>query len=120
MGRAGVEALVDRCCTHCHALVTGIGALPNAMMVSEPTLNQELVRFFRDCRDEEPQVSDSFTDEVFEKINATGEELFSGTTWQGRRAMRVSVVNWRTSETDVVRTIATVAKALGDQTCEIN
>lgn len=78
MGRAGVEALIDRCCAHCHALVTGIGSLPNAMVVSEPTLNQGLVSFYCNHRDEDLRVSDTFTDEVNEKINATGEAFFPG------------------------------------------
>ena len=43
---------------------------------------------------------------------ATGEAFFSGTTWRGKRAMRVSVVNWRTTEEDVRRTVAAVASVL--------
>jgi len=45
-------------------------------------------------------------------INDTGEAFFSGTTWQGRRAMRVSVVNWRTTEDDVRRAIAATTDVL--------
>ena len=48
---------------------------------------------------------DAFTDETIQKINTTGEAFFSGTTWRGQRAMRVSVVNWRTDSRDVARTI---------------
>ena len=36
----------------------------------------------------------------------------SGTTWRGRAAMRISVVNWRTDDDDVERTIAALAEAL--------
>jgi hypothetical protein len=45
-------------------------------------------------------------------VNASGEAYFSGTLWQGRRAMRISVCNWRTTENDVQRAIAAVAAAL--------
>ena len=45
------------------------------------------------------------TDEVIARINRSGDAMFGGVTWNGRRAMRVSVVNWRTSSTDVDRTI---------------
>lgn len=33
-------------------------------------------------------------------------------SWKGKRALRVSVVNWRTTSDDVNRTIAAVAAAL--------
>lgn len=59
-----------------------------------------------------PEENDAFTDEIIDKINATGEAFFSGTTWRGRRAMRVSVVNWRTSENDVDRAVAAARAAL--------
>ena len=47
LGREGVERLVDRSCDHCHALVSGLGALPGVVVVAAPTLNQGLVRFTR-------------------------------------------------------------------------
>ena len=36
----------------------------------------------------------------------------SGTTWNGRAAMRISVVGFRTSVEDVDRTLAAVAEAM--------
>ena len=36
----------------------------------------------------------------------------SGTIWDGRTAIRLSVSNWRTSETDIERTIAAFEAAL--------
>jgi glutamate/tyrosine decarboxylase-like PLP-dependent enzyme len=48
MGREGVEAMIDRCCAHCEALVSGIGALPGAQILHPARLNQGLVRFQRD------------------------------------------------------------------------
>jgi glutamate/tyrosine decarboxylase-like PLP-dependent enzyme len=113
LGRSGLEALVDRCCAHCHAIVSGIGALDGAEVVWEPSLNQGLVRFL----DRRPGASeadhDGRTDAVIAAINATGEAFFSGTTWRGRRAMRVSVVNWRTTEQDVARAIAAARGVIG-------
>jgi hypothetical protein len=35
----------------------------------------------------------------------------SGTLWEGRRAIRISVSNWSTSEEDVDRTLAAFAAA---------
>ncbi len=112
MGRQGVEAMIDRCCAHCEALVAGIGALPGAQVLHPATLNQGLVRFRRDGNT--PEQDDAYTDETIRRINATGEAFFSGTTWRERRAMRVSVVNWRTGAGDVDRAIAAVGSVLAE------
>jgi glutamate/tyrosine decarboxylase-like PLP-dependent enzyme len=66
--------------------------------------------------DKHPQATaaahDAKTDRMIEAINREGSAFFSGTTWQGRRAMRVSVVNWRTTNEDVERTVRAVAQVL--------
>lgn len=112
LGRTGLEDLIDRTCAHASAIVSGIGALDGAEALWPPHLNQGLVRF----PDPRPNATaadhDARTDRVIAAINATGEAFFSGTTWRGRRAMRVSVVNWRTSDREVQRTIAAVANVL--------
>ncbi len=113
LGRSGVSALVERCCRHAHSLVSEIGSLPGAEVVSEPVINQGLVRFL----DPRPGASDGDhdrrTEEVISAILASGEAFFGGTTWRGQRAMRVSVSNWQTSEADVRRVVSAVAKVLG-------
>jgi len=106
LGREGLEALVDRSCEHCRAIVTGIGGLKGAEALWVSALNQGLVRFRDPRAGATEEDHDQYTDRVIAGINATGEAFFSGTTWRGRRAMRVSVVNWRTSERDVSRAIA--------------
>lgn len=105
LGKEGVESLVDRCSLHCHALVTGIASLPGAEMLWEPQLNQGLVRFRGTGVHATEQDHDAQTDSVIAAVNESGDAFFSGTTWKGKRAMRVSVVNWRTNENDVQRTI---------------
>ena len=115
LGRVGIADLVERCCRHAHSLVTRIGALRGAEMVWEPVINQGLVRFL----DLKPEATDADhdrrTDQVIAAIVATGEAFFGGTTWRGRRAMRVSVSNWLTSEQDVERTVAAAAASLRAQ-----
>ncbi|HSZ51125.1 MAG TPA: pyridoxal-dependent decarboxylase [Caulobacteraceae bacterium] len=111
LGRDGLADLIERCCAHARGLAHGIAALPGAELVAAPTLNQGLVRFPAPspatARDH-----DLRTDAVIAAINATGEAFFSGTTWQGRRAMRISVCNWRTSDADVARTLKAVDSVL--------
>jgi len=116
LGRNGIAALVERCCKHAHSLVTLIGKQRDAEILWEPRINQGLVRFL----DVKPNASgedhDRRTDEVIAAIVATGEAFFGGTTWHGRRAMRVSVCNWQTSDEDVQGSVSAVAKVLRETT----
>jgi hypothetical protein len=54
---------------------------------------------------------DESTDAVVAAVQESGEAWMGGTVWDGRRAIRVSVSNWQTSEDDVARTLAAVASA---------
>ena len=108
LGRNGVAALVERCCEHAAAIVDGIGRLPGVEVLWRPVINQGLVRFL----DPKGHDHDRQTDRVIAAIAQTGEAFFTGTTWRGQRAMRVSVSNWQTSADDVRRTVQAVEKAL--------
>jgi glutamate/tyrosine decarboxylase-like PLP-dependent enzyme len=112
LGREGVAALVERCCRHAETLVIRIGALDGAEMLWRPRINQGLVRFLDPANGAEEAEHDAYTDRVIAAILATGEALFSGTTWRGKRAMRVSVSNWQTSGEDVERVVRCVAGVL--------
>jgi glutamate/tyrosine decarboxylase-like PLP-dependent enzyme len=107
LGRQGVAEIIDRCCRCARRLVAEIGALPGAEVLAEPVLNQGLVRFLDPAGDH-----DGRTEQVIRRIQAAGVAWFGPTTWHGRRAMRISVVNWRTSDGDVDRTVASVRAAL--------
>ena len=55
---------------------------------------------------------DEATDAVVAAVQASGEAWMGGTTWDGRRAIRISVSSWQTSEDDVERTLAAFSAAL--------
>ena len=116
LGRQGIANLIERTCDHAHALVTRIGSLEGAEVVWEPQINQGLVRFLAPKKDPRkaasPAEDDAFTDRIIAEILASGEAFFTGTTWHGRRAMRVSVCNWQTSTHDVDRVVACVDRIL--------
>jgi glutamate/tyrosine decarboxylase-like PLP-dependent enzyme len=112
LGKTGVAELIERCCKHAHALVTRIGNLPGAEVVWEPVLNQGLLRFLDTNPGASEEDRDRRTNEVIAAIVTKGEVFFGGTTWRGRRAMRVSVCNWRTTEEDVNRAVASIAQVL--------
>jgi glutamate/tyrosine decarboxylase-like PLP-dependent enzyme len=114
LGRDGLTSLVDRSVDLCARLVDGIGALPGVEILWRPTINQGLVRFLAQQPGAAPEDHDARTDEVIARINRSGEAMFGGVIWKNRRAMRVSVVNWRTTPADVDRTVAAVARAIDD------
>jgi hypothetical protein len=44
-------------------------------------------------------------------VQESGEAWMSGTRWDERAAIRISVSNWRTSDDDVDRTVAAFTRA---------
>jgi len=112
LGRDGIAELIDRCCAMAKALVGGIAQLPGAELVWLPTLNQGLLRFPDPAPSATDADHDRHTDAMIARINASGEAFFGGTTWGGKRCMRVSVCGWQTQESDVERAIAAVRLAL--------
>ncbi|HTB09998.1 MAG TPA: aminotransferase class V-fold PLP-dependent enzyme [Bryobacteraceae bacterium] len=108
LGRNGVAAMIDRCCDHALDLVDGLGCLPGVEVLWRPSINQGLVRFL----DPNGADHDRRTDQVIGSVQQRGEAFFTGTTWRGMRAMRISVCNWQTGEADVRRTVNAVASVL--------
>ncbi len=111
LGRAGIAALVERCCAHATRLVDGIGRLPGAEIMASPTINQGLVRFRSPGGDH-----DSATDAVIRRIQALGVAWFGGAEWRGMRVMRISVCNWRTTDDDIDAALASVSQAVAEVT----
>jgi glutamate/tyrosine decarboxylase-like PLP-dependent enzyme len=107
LGRSGIAQIIDDCCDHARRLTAGIGALPGAEVLREPQINQGLVRFTDPGGDH-----DSRTDRLIARIQQDGHAWFGATTFNGIRAMRISVVNHRTTGRDIEQAIAAVRDAL--------
>ena len=112
LGREGIASLVERTCSHARALVAGLGELPRTDVLVRPVFNQGLVRFRSGKPGATAADDDACTDDVIGRVNASGEAFFGGVTWNGRRAMRISVCNWRTTTDDISRTLRAVRHAL--------
>jgi glutamate/tyrosine decarboxylase-like PLP-dependent enzyme len=112
LGRAGIADLIDRSCEHAAALAAGISGLDGAELIAAPTLNQALVRFRSSKPDATEDDHDARTAAVIDAINSEGTAFFSQTLWRGRRAMRISVINWRTDSGHVDATVAAVSRVL--------
>ncbi len=109
LGREGVREMVERNCQCAAAIVEGLSKMPGVEVLARPVINQGLVAFL----DPQGHVSDEWNEKVIAEIAKEGTSFFSGTTWKGRRAMRISVSNWQTSLEDVQRTLAGIERALG-------
>ncbi|WP_084965121.1 pyridoxal phosphate-dependent decarboxylase family protein [Thermoactinospora rubra] len=99
LGRDGVAALVGRCCALARRFAGGLTSA-GFEVANEVVLNQVLVGFGDDAR----------TDRVVAAVQADGTCWAGGTTWRGRRLMRISVSNATTTEADVDRSVAAITR----------
>ena len=102
LGRSGIAAMVERCCDHATRFAELLGAEPGVEILNEVVLNQVLVRFGDD---------DEVTRATIASVQEDGTCWLSGTVWQGKAAMRISVCNWRTTTDDVERSAAAILAA---------
>jgi glutamate/tyrosine decarboxylase-like PLP-dependent enzyme len=102
LGREGIVSMVERCCDHASRFADLLGAEPGIEILNEVVLNQVLVRFGDD---------DELTRATIAGVQEDGTCWLSGTVWQGKAAMRISVSSWRTSDDDVERSAAAILEA---------
>ena len=99
LGRAGLADLVDRTCRYAERFATGLREAGYEIL-NDVVLNQLLVSFG----------DDETTNRVIEGIQVDGTCWCGGTVWQGRTAMRISVISWATTEEDVERSLAAMLR----------
>jgi glutamate/tyrosine decarboxylase-like PLP-dependent enzyme len=107
LGRSGVAELVDRCCAHAERFAARLGDAPGVELLNEVVLNQVLLRF----PGEDEAAGDARTSEVIRRVQEDGTCWTGPTRWQGATAMRLSIVNWATTEADVERSAAAILAA---------
>jgi glutamate/tyrosine decarboxylase-like PLP-dependent enzyme len=95
---------VERTCAHAQAFAEGIATVPGCEVLNDVVVNQVLFRF----------PDDTTTDGVLHRVLASGEAWLSGTTVDGRRAIRLSVSNWQTSDADIARALDAFRTAARD------
>jgi glutamate/tyrosine decarboxylase-like PLP-dependent enzyme len=97
LGRRGVADLVERSCRLARRVADGMRECGYAVL-NDVVLNQVAVDFGDPDR----------TDAVIAAVQREGTCWCGPTTWHGRRAMRVSVSGWCTTEEDIDRSIAAI------------
>jgi glutamate/tyrosine decarboxylase-like PLP-dependent enzyme len=90
LGRSGLSDLIERTCRHALRFADGLRDA-GFVILNEVVLNQVLVAFGDDDR----------TLAVIRGVQEDGTCWCGGTTWRGRRAMRISVSSWATTDGDV-------------------
>jgi glutamate/tyrosine decarboxylase-like PLP-dependent enzyme len=105
LGRDGLADLVERCCALARRFAEQLGAVEGVSIANDVVLNQVLVGFGDDGR----------TDRVIEGIQRDGTCWMGGTTWRGRRLMRISVSNWTTTEADADRSVDAIVRVLASE-----
>jgi len=100
LGRAGVAALVERCCAHATAFARALAAA-GCTIHNDVVLNQVVVGFGDAER----------TRRVIAAIQDDGTLWCGPTVWQGHTAARLSVSSWATTEADVTKSIAAIVAA---------
>jgi glutamate/tyrosine decarboxylase-like PLP-dependent enzyme len=98
LGREGIAEIVERCCALARRFADTLAA-DGVAVLNDVVLNQVLVRFGDD---------DELTRRIVRAVQNEGTCWMSGTTWQGKAAMRISVSNWTTDEDDIDRSAAAV------------
>ncbi|MDH3302997.1 MAG: pyridoxal-dependent decarboxylase [Acidimicrobiia bacterium] len=94
LGRNGVAELVDRCCDLAARFAARLDEA-GATILAPVVLNQVLVSFGPGA------AGDATTDAVIDAVARSGRTWMGGTTWQGRRAMRISVSDIASDEAAV-------------------
>ena len=89
-GRSGIADIVDTCCDLAQEFAALLEA-EGARLLAPVVLNQALVHFD----------DDATTDAVIAAVQRDGTCWAGGTTWQGRRAMRLSVSDVATTPQDI-------------------
>ena len=102
LGRQGLAELVERTCHCARRFAEGVVELPGVQLLNEVVLNQVLFRF----------ESDEQTEDVLRRVQDAGDVWMSGTIWDDRRAIRVSVSNWQTTDEEIELALGSFREAL--------
>ena len=108
LGRSGLADMIDRCCALARRFADGLRNEPGVEVLNDVVLNQVLVRFSGPGDDD--AAADARTRALVAAIQRDGTLWAGGTTWHGIVAMRISVSNWSTTETDVDRSLEAILR----------
>jgi glutamate/tyrosine decarboxylase-like PLP-dependent enzyme len=101
LGRSGVAELVGGLHRHAVALADGVRRLGGEVL-NDVVFTQVSTAWG----------DDATTRAVEQALLADGDAWMTGSTWQGRRVLRIAVSNWATDDAQVQRTLAALERAV--------
>ena len=102
-GRAGIADAIEHTCQAAERFATKL-VDAGAELLAPVVLNQALVAFG----------DDETTDAVIARVQESGVCWMGGTSWHGRRAMRISVSDTNTTTADVDTSVEAIIQAMQD------
>lgn len=113
LGRSGYRDLVERCIGNARDLAAWIDKQPNMELMNGDryrTTPFNIVCFRYIGAEGNDEQTDTLNVRAVEAIQQSGRVFVSGTTWNGRAAIRAAFVNWSTTLDDV----AVLKEVLGE------
>jgi glutamate/tyrosine decarboxylase-like PLP-dependent enzyme len=116
LGRRGVADQIERSCGQAVRMAAALRAGSDRVeILNDVVLDQVLVRFHppTDGSDDEAAddaAIDAHTRDVVRRVQEDGTCWLAGTTWHGMAAMRISIVNWSTTDEDIDRSAAAILR----------
>ena len=107
-GRQGLAEMIERCCHLARRMRDHLQSHDGITVVNDVVLNQVL--FSVTPPGLGSLAADAFADAVIAGIQADGTCWLGGTMWRGRRLLRLSICNYRTSETDIDLSAAAICR----------
>ena len=102
LGRKGTVSMVEGLAANARSLAEGLSSLAGVEVLNDVVFTQISVAFGSDER----------TRAVTQALIDEGTVWMSGSTWQGRDVLRISVSNWSTDIADVSASVSAVARAV--------
>jgi glutamate/tyrosine decarboxylase-like PLP-dependent enzyme len=117
LGRSGVAEQIERSCQQATRMADALRAEPGIEILNDVVLDQVLVRFHPPAWVDDGSSTgdaaaiDAWTREVVRRVQDDGTCWLAGSTWHGMAAMRISIVNWSTTDEDVDRSAVAILRA---------
>jgi glutamate/tyrosine decarboxylase-like PLP-dependent enzyme len=118
LGRRGIADQIERSCSQATRMADALRAAgPRIEILNDVVLDQVLVRFRPPSAGVDAgaigdaAAIDAYTREVVRRVQDDGTCWLAGSTWHGMAAMRISIVNWSTTDEDIDRSAVAILRA---------
>jgi len=102
LGKQGIDEMVWGLHQNAVLFAENITKVDGFTVVNEVVFNQVIVK----CN------SDQLTQQVMERIQEQGVCWVGGSSWFGEKVIRISVCSWMTTESDILKTVASFESCL--------